>query len=156
MVSNQLICSVLEHVDTFKGCFSLDQLHELRPDYNDFASSYIINTFESSLPRGGHWLVATFGRKGGHIELFDSLAEKDFIPPPILHILSKFGKVVFNSQAIQHPMSDYCGFFCISRVISIYKKQQLGTFISKFNVDDLFGNDKIVQNNLLFYLDSLA
>ena len=156
MVSNQLIYSVLEHVDTFKGCFSLDELHKIRPDYNDFASSYIINTFESFIPQGGHWLVATFGTEGGHIELFDSLAEKDLIPPPILHTLSKFGEVVFNSQAIQHPLSDYCGFFCISRVISIYKKQQLGAFISKFNFDDLFRNDRLVQNNLLLYLNNLA
>ena len=151
MVSNIQIDSVLNQLVNFSGCYSLDQLDSIKPSPFKGISSYVLNTYESQYVFGGHWLAISFFKNLSLVEIFDSLGMPDLIPPRIKKTLSHFGKVEQNTKSLQDPISDCCGVYCISRIVSISRGQSLAKFLNNFGYDTK-KNDILVNKVVSEYL----
>lgn len=57
-----------------------------------------------------------------------------------------------NSTTYQHPLSVYCGFFCIYFVL--YFENRPTRKIRKFNLDNLTSNDAICISNIMTLLEN--
>ena len=155
MVSNVLIDAILENISNYKGCYALDEMILVNPISSKSTSSYVINTFEKSFYHGGHWLLISYFPKTCEIEIFDSLGSPNLIPSTIIKHLQKYGTVSTPCPQIQGFLSNYCGLYCISRCISIFRGQKLSKFLSNFDQDTV-SNDILVKNNLIQYIENIS
>lgn len=155
MVSNIQIDSVLKDLTNYSGCFSLEEIDLVKPSPFKHISSYVLNTFESQITRGGHWLVITFFNDTSVVELFDSLGIPSLIPLRIRNALSQFGKVLHTTKSLQDPFSDCCGLYCIGRNISINRGQSLTKFLDNFGPDNR-KNDILISRVVAQYTNDLC
>ena len=156
MVSNILLNEALAFFDNFRGCYSLDEIEQINPWGFGNVSSFVINTFEKKIAHGGHWILASYWPDRGCLEIFDSLGPNNPIPGQIFDYLSQYGKVVFAEYAIQHLLSDFCGFYVMGRLISIHRKQKLQTFLSQFSKLNLKENDVVIKEGVVSYFRNIG
>lgn len=105
---------------------------------------YIINLNDSH-QSGSHW-VALYCTRKEHI-YFDSFGGP---PPQDIHelLLSKYGKVNFNSFIIQDLKSQLCGYFCLGLLLYIkLHTRQFKTLVAKANDFCNYFYDDTKKNN---------
>ena len=154
MVSNIDIDIILKPLSNYAGCYALDDINLVTPDYmGNNVSSFIVNTFEGKYRYGGHWLLVTFFNDRSGVEVFDSLGLSILIPNKIIRALSRFGTVQCTSPSLQNPFSDFCGYYVMARCISISNGQSLEKFYSNFT-SDLHLNDTLVKKEIIEYVNN--
>uniref|UniRef100_A0A1Y1LYY3 Ubiquitin-like protease family profile domain-containing protein n=1 Tax=Photinus pyralis TaxID=7054 RepID=A0A1Y1LYY3_PHOPY len=109
----------------------------------------IVNT-DVSTRTGQHW-NGIYIDEDGNGEYFDSFGR----PPTGLHLkfLKKHArKFTFNSRVLQHPLSTYCGQYCLMYLVFKFNNLSLKEFVDMFN-NDLECNDDIIDllYNMTFY-----
>ena len=122
------------------GIFMKDELHDLE------IGNYIIN-LNSSYERGSHWVCLICTAKE-HI-YFDSFGAP---PPQDIHelLISKYGKVCFNSFIIQDLKSQLCGFFCLGLFLYIkLNSRKFASLVSKANDFCNLFHESTVKNNTI-------
>ena len=152
MVSNVQIDAVLNTLANYGGCFSLDEIHLIKPAAFKGTSSFVLNTFESTYRSGGHWVLLTFFNSGSRVEVFDSVGTPSLIPKKIKVALAAFDNVQYTTNTLQNPFSNYCGFYVMGRCVSIYNGQSLKKFISNFG-SSVNANDRAIKEQVLQYIN---
>ena len=141
MVDNIYLESVLKPWSTLRQVTSIDKLHTIKKIMN-LPASFIINT--SPAPAYGHWILTIF-TTSRHCIFFDSFAlTPDNYNVEIKKFIAKNSiSVEFNLLPIQAIQSEYCGFFCIAKIISSMLNENNQTFMKHFS-SNLRDNDAIV------------
>ena len=133
-MNTRQIEAILKHdsqtKNVFRGVFAMDQLPKM------VKGMYVINTDNHNEP-GEHW-VAVYCHD--YVEYFDSYG----LLPQDVRLFEFLGKdFVYNNVALQLPMSNACGFYCIYYLIHRARR------ISQFNIVNILkrgGGDFIVKN----------
>ena len=139
MVSNFYIEDTLGCFEEFAGVFSADNVNKsiFNTKFKDL-QFIILNTEEIQSKSLGHWISLSRYFKDGEVvlELFDSFG----YPLSALHKniqdvirCARFQTFVTNNRIIQHPKSNYCGFFAIARFISLKLNIEIEKFLSEFS-----------------------
>lgn len=151
MVSNFYIEDTLACFEDFDGVFSADNVNK-----NIFSNKFkrfqfiILNTEELQSKTLGHWISLSRYFKDGKVilELFDSFG----YPLNALHNNIKdviknarFQVFVTNNRIIQHPKSNYCGFFVIARFISIKLSIEIEQFLNEFSPDTELNDLRVIK-----------
>lgn len=147
MVSNFFLTDVLSDFPNFGGVYSNNQFLKIKLQEN---LSYIVNTNNQNQPYGGHWILITCFKSPKKIEIFDSLK---IVNPPnkILDKCRKFNKIQYTKKSIQDKKSNYCGFFCLYRFLTLnlfLKPPCLSEFINLFktsNKSKIFNDQLVLQ-----------
>lgn len=100
MNANQLLSRC--RCKNFVGVFPLDRLPSILPAN----AKFIVNTHSSNLP-GEHWIAVDITKRAA----FDPLGIH--YPHLLYTYLVKRGILYFNRFALQSPLSQACGAFCI-------------------------------------------
>ena len=151
MVSNFYIWDTLGCFEEFLGVFSADGI-----DKNIFKSKLqgfefvILNTEEIRSKRQGHWISLSryFKENQVILELFDSFG----YPVRALHkniqdVIknTQFNTFLTNNRVIQHPESNYCGFFTIARFVSLKTNVSIEDFLSGFSSETAQNDTKVIK-----------
>ena len=148
MTSNFYLTGLLEEFDGFIGVFARDNLPAIKPiKYGSL--SLIVNTNSLSDNGGGHWLLISLIFNNNQVQLcevFDSLnLGLEHLHEDIsVYIKRMRVETKFNNRQIQCISSDFCGFFCVCRFLSIFVDEPLSLFLNKFNYINLSNNDILV------------
>lgn len=151
MVSNFYIEDTIGHFDEFAGVFSADSVNK-NIFNNKFKSLQfiILNTEEIQSKKQGHWISLSRYFKEGKVilELFDSFG----YPLSVLHkniqdVIknAQFQTFVTNNRIIQHPRSNYCGFFVIARFISLKMNIEIENFLAVFSSDTARNDLRVIK-----------
>lgn len=102
----------------------------------------------SPFPFPGHWVLLTFENK--MCKIFDSLAIPFTMYPDTLRafIYKNSSKVSASKTPIQSSLSVLCGYFCISRLLSMNEGVCEKDFHNKFNTN-LEENDVLVMKLII-------
>ncbi len=151
MTSTYFLHKCLKNIPIYTSVLPIDHLDKVVNWFEKykgpFPKSFVLNTEPSNVKKGGHWILVTFFKqnKDVAIEIFDSLALGSGSLPHQLRIqLGDLGKLVYSKLQIQSFISDYCGFFCLYRCLSINNGQSLDEFYKSFSLVNLNDNDKTV------------
>lgn len=134
--------------NSFLGVYPCD----LQPVVKKSTFSVIFNT-DKSKGLGKHF-VAIFAN-GNEIIYFDPFGEK-VTNKDILKFLDdnvKNRKFYCNCTQVQADESNFCGYFCLSFLLSMYKHKSYSKFMKIFDLNHLLKNNKIVTNYLLKHID---
>ena len=157
MTSNFYLTGLLEEFDGFIGVFARDNLPAIKPiKYGSL--SLIVNTNSLSDNGGGHWLLISLIFNNNQVQLcevFDSLnlGLEYFQEDISVYIKRMRVETKFNNRQIQCISSDFCGFFCVCRFLSIFVDKPLSLFLNKFNYINLSNNDILVIRLIKKYLN---
>ena len=157
MTSNFYLTGLLEEFDGFIGVFARDNLPAIKPiKYGSL--SLIVNTNSLSDNGGGHWLLISLIFNNNQVQLcevFDSLnLGLEYLHEDIsVYIKRMRVETKFNNRQIQCISSDFCGFFCVCRFLSIFVDEPLSLFLNKFNYINLSNNDILVIRFIKKYLN---
>lgn len=127
-LSNKEIENYLKNYKRFGGCFSKDQLPELKKNYY-----YIVNLQSSKDGGGTHWTCLYI--------LHDNFAlylDPMGYPPPE-EIYNKIEFIKWDEKPIQDLDSTACGYFCIAFIKLSYYMDKKNKALKYFN--DLFTNN---------------
>ena len=147
MVSNIYLEKTLKHINGFVGVFAADQISA--ETFNGALPQYaIVNTKNMTDPAMGHWLLLSRYEEAGEIilELFDSFAYPvNILCENLKDIIRKlhYDCFVTNNLNVQHLSSQYCGIYCIGRILSIRNMETLADHLNMFS-PILTRNDVIV------------
>ena len=151
MVSNFYIEDTLKCFDEFDGVFSADSVNK-----NIFSREFkrfqfiILNTEEIHSKAHGHWISLSRYFENGEVilELFDSFG----YPLRALHKniqsvikSAHFQTFVTNNKIIQHPKSNYCGFFAIARFVSLKLNIDMEKFLSAFSTETEHNDLRVIK-----------
>ena len=109
-----------------------------------------INKLDNKGKKQGHWISLSRYFKGGKVtlELFDSFG----YPLSVLHkniqdVIKNahFQTFVTNNRIIQHPRSNYCGFFVIARFISLKMNIVIENFLAEFSSDTSRNDLRVIK-----------
>lgn len=151
MVSNFYIEDTLGCFEEFAGVFSADNVN--KNIFNTKFKSFqfiILNTEEIQSKTLGHWISLSRYFKDGEVvlELFDSFG----YPLSALHKniqdvirCARFQTFVTNNRIIQHPKSNYCGFFAIARFISLKLNIVIEKFLSEFSSETELNDLRVIK-----------
>lgn len=124
---------------SFRGVYAKDQLPVSAPS----SSLYVCNT-DPSTRRGEHWVVIYIDseRRG---EFFDSIGDVRPIEEQFERFLCK-NSIIWtrNAKAVQHLLSDACGYHCIFFAINRCVGYSMNSIINMYT-PNLMYNDEIVQ-----------
>ena len=157
MTSNFYLTGLLEEFDGFIGVFARDNLPAIKPiKYGSL--SLIVNTNSLSDNGGGHWLLVSLIFNNNQVQLcevFDPLyLGLEHLHEDIsVYIKRMRVETKFNNRQIQCISSDFCGFFCVCRFLSIFVDEPLSLFLNKFNYINLSNNDILVIRLIKKYLN---
>jgi len=127
-LSNRDIEKYLKNYKRFKGCFSKDQLPELKKH-----CYYVVNLQSSKDGDGTHWTCLYM--------LYDDLAlylDPMGYPPP-QELKDKIHHIIWDEKPIQDIDSTACGYFCIAFIKLSYYMHSKNKALKYFN--DLFTNN---------------
>lgn len=148
MVSNIYLEKTLKHLKGFLGVFAANEIHAVQFNDEIFPQFSIVNTKTSSDDEMGHWLLISryFNYDEMILEVYDSFG----YPISLLHeniknliINLNYDFLITNNRIVQHLKSQYCGIFCIGRILSIINNESLLEHLNIFS-DDLFVNNEIL------------
>ena len=147
MVSNIYLEKTLKYINGFVGVFAADQISV--DDFNSSLPQYaVVNTRNINDTAVGHWLLLSRYEKDGEIilELYDSFAYpisilSENLKQVILNL--DYDYFVTNIVNVQHLSSQYCGFYCIGRILSLNNMETLSNHLKMFSLD-LSQNDIIL------------
>lgn len=123
----------------FKGVFPCDLL----PSRFTLPAVFVINLSPHHEP-GSHW-VALYISERGLAYYFDSFGMP--INNKFIHAFLKMHskKIAYNSNQVQHLISNKCGKFCCGFVVNVLKSIPIDRFLNKFGTNLLI-NDFIIEN----------
>ena len=147
MVSNIYLEKTLKYINGFVGVFAADQISV--DDFNSSLPQYaVVNTKNISDTVVGHWLLLSRYEKDGEIilELYDSFAYpisilSENLKQVILNL--DYDYFITNNVNVQHLSSQYCGIYCIGRILSLNNMETLSSHLKMFSLD-LSQNDIIL------------
>lgn len=122
----------------FRGVFPADELANVKK--SPYPSCIIANTDGKTKP-GSHW-VAFFFLSKDECEFFDSFGRPPLIPY-FIEFISKLTR--YNSQILQHPLSNFCGQWCIYYVYARCRKHGMSDIVKTFDNFTLVENDELVD-----------
>ena len=143
-LSNHQIIKIIKNMNLdycFAGVFSKDLLPKelIREKF------YIVNLQDHDEGSGTHWTVFYYNKPLTSI-YFDSYG---FIAP--LDVQDKIKPYIFNDKDVQDFDSSACGYFCISFIKFLHKKEKkheaYKTFLQLFKLQT-FKNDRILYKML--------
>ena len=140
------IASILRENENFLGCFASDQLPHPIPS-RCFPKSMIINTAAGDSP-GEHWVAIVLQKK--RCFYFDSFGLPILNGNILKFLAENYKKVTYTDVCIQSVFSDFCGKFCIGFINQVHSKYSYHTFINRFDFVNLYKNDAIIENILLY------
>ena len=131
-----------------KKITSIDKLSQISISSTEYPVAFVVNT--SPFPQPGHWIVLIF-TYDSHCIFFDPLGPS---LPYQSEEISAFVKknslsVEFNLNQIQDFSSNFCGFFCIAKIISFMSNESHTVFSSHFSIHNTILNDTIVVKRIL-------
>jgi hypothetical protein len=122
----------------FRGVYASDQL----PIYSPTASLYVCNTDPSDAP-GTHWIVIFIDdEKRG--EYFDSFGRHPSVKTFERFLNQNTISWKCNTAAVQHPLSDACGYHCIYFAVHRCIGYDMNAVMNMYS-DDVWFNDDIVK-----------
>ena len=135
-----------DYLDTLSRKF-IDDFHGVEPC--DFVSLFdpkksksIILNLSPSNEKGSHFVAMYID--GQTCIYFDPFGLKCFNQYIIDFVLKiGYSQVIYSAQQIQHFSSLFCGYYCLSFLISQQKNHLLNDFLSIFSNVDLRKNDDI-------------
>ena len=145
-ITNLYIDKLMNNISkSFQGTYSSNNI----PTFNNHNFSLIINTSKQS-ETGTHFIaLCIFEDK---ILYFDSFGLKNY-NSDIVQYLKKYNqKIIYSTKCIQDPISDHCGFFCISFILSIEKNMSLVSFLKLFSTKVLLINDYICIEIIKYHI----
>jgi len=159
MCSNVYLTQVLNRYKSFGGVFACDELRTIDHSSKKILS-IIVNTETAATENSGHWMLITFFTKNKTLvkcEVFDSLAQhKSHLPPMIQDYIRLLNSPVkYSTTQIQSNFSDFCGLFCVARLMSILLNEGLNTFTSNFTTRNLEQNNETSVNLISRYIKVL-
>ena len=124
------------------------------------STALIVNLIASSAAHiHGHWVSINVKykkrKKQFSATYFDPLGHDSTFDTNIKHFLYtilKCTKVVSNPYPIQHPRSQFCGFYTIAHVISVETNLPFTDFLNIFHHAPTFYNDKVVIKFICNYI----
>ena len=136
-LSNILIDDILKSCDTYKGCFSNDNIPNILQKEPQFS---IICNLDSKYEKGSHFIcIISFPN---FVLYIDPIGLPCFTAP-IKEFLHSLNKPVFeNVKQIQHMNSNFCSFYCML-FVSYFNTDKSTREKMFFNSKNLFENDKI-------------
>lgn len=151
MVSNFYLEDTLGSIQGFEGVFSADCVNK-----NIFSSKFkrtqfiILNTEELQSKEQGHWISISRYFKNGvvFLELFDSFGYPlSALHKNIQNVIKngRFKTFITNNKIIQHPKSNYCGFFVMARFISLKLDIDIEDFLENFSVDTEHNDPLVIK-----------
>ena len=150
MVDNYYINGLLKRMPHFGGVYSSDNIPPLMQLAEHSLKYIIVNTARETEP-GEHFIALLFdwSKKRPRCLWFDSFgmtpANND-----ILAYLRKSNVIItWTKKAIQHPLSSYCGFFCIGAIAAHQLHGGLKSFFKLFFPSEKEHNDKIIVKYLI-------
>ena len=157
MVSNFYIQDVLGCFEEFAGVYSADNVKQ-----NLFSEKFkslqfiIINTEELQSKVQGHWISISRYLKNGEVilEFFDSFGYPlSALHKNIQNVIKKarFKTFITNNKIIQHPESNYCGFFAIARFISLKLNIEIDEFLSIYSSATKQNDSRVIKYIREFY-----
>ena len=157
MTTNLFINDLLHDFNGFIGVFTRDNLPVIKP-VKSGCLSLVVNTNSIYDTEVGHWLLISFifyEREIQICELFDSLnlGLRALHEDIYLYIKRLKVDIKYNYREIQSVTSNFCGFFCICRFLSIFISEPLTSFLSKFEYHDLNKNDALSVYLIKQYLN---
>ena len=124
----------------FHGVMPCDWIGNFDPKVSD---SVIIN-LSPSTDAGSHFVALHYDRKQNHFTYFDSFGMPCSNQYIIKYITSKKQKsITFSAQQIQEFSSLFCGYYALSFLISRQNDQNLSSFLSMFEKNELKKNEEI-------------
>ena len=148
MTSNFYINNLLCGFKGYHGVYSCNDIKDIENPVSGF-NFLVLNTSPVSM-KSGHWILLTLefidGKYTG-CELFDSLSlPRPFIPKQIQIFITKHTtNIKYSSVRIQGLTSSHCGFYVISRFLSLYNKIKYKNFVSLYT-KNYKHNDLICTN----------
>lgn len=134
----------------FKGVFSCDSIPEYLGSLNRF--SFVCNLSKEG-EKGSHF-VTIIARDNCTLYI-DSLGQ-----PCTNQEISRFingrgqGVSIYSSSILQHPLSVFCGYYCIFNVL-LFDANNSYREKFKFSNDDLYANDKSCLNYIKILVHNL-
>lgn len=159
MTTNTYICRVLDRFDSFMGVFPAD-IHPKLPRIKNGFLSAIFNTKLSYETGIGHWVLISYFCYNEVLffcEVFEPLGFNNDVLPRVIkeYIRGLNVRVKYTTREIQSINSNFCGFFCIARFLSIYYDEKLSTFLNKFNKSPLITNDDKCVKLIQIYINKI-
>ena len=148
MLDNFYLERVLMPWSITKAITSIDKLSQISITSTRQPVAFIVNT--SPFPLPGHWIALIF-TNDFHCIFFDPLGPTlPHQPEEISVFIQKNSlSVEFNLNQIQNFSSDFCGFFCIAKIISFMSNESHSTFSSYFSHQNTALNDTLVVKHIL-------
>ena len=148
MVTNVYIDSIMSKIKGYKGTFSSNNAPKLKNNQS------IILNFSKYGEDGTHFIALFFQKN--KCMYFDPLCIKcEYIPYEIKKYLKKYKKTLNISKKIQNNESEFCGFFCMLIIISLYiSREYLFSILKCFNTDEKKNDSlciKLLRNTINKY-----
>lgn len=152
MVSNFYISDQLNKFTEFCGVFAANNINkDIFKNKFKTIQFLVVNTEEIGSGKEGHWLsLCRYLDKNGKVilEYFDSLAwpfenVHENIKQTIIN--SCFDVFIKNNKILQHPKSNFCGFYVIARFLSLVSKITINDFLACFSRDLEKSDDEIIK-----------
>ena len=151
MVSNFYIQDTIGHFDEFAGVYSADSVKQdlFSKKFKSF-QFIIVNTEELQSKVLGHWVSISRYFKNGEVilEFFDSFGYPlSALHKNIQNVIKKarFQTFITNNKIIQHPESNYCGFFAIARFLSLKLDIGADEFLTLFSSATKQNDSKVIK-----------
>ena len=148
MVTNVYLDNTLGGLKNFLGTYAADEI-----DHSIFAGKVfphhaIVNTKTSSDGEMGHWILISRYYEYDKIilEIYDSFGYPiSALSKNIKMLITKleYDFLVTNNIIVQHVLSQYCGFFCIARILSIMNGESLIKHLNIFSTNLIENNDTV-------------
>ena len=132
----------------FVSVYACDELEKIDIRYLESPSILIVNVISSTHSSlHGHWVtVAIYKIRSKNCAYYmDSLGYGPTFDSNIWAFLkNNFLKINANDHPIQHPKSEFCGFYAIAHCICVENNINMDDFYSLFSAKPTFENDDIV------------
>ena len=151
MTTNQEINYLGNFIQNFEGVYACDKI----PNLKRFKKALLIINLDHHYERGSHFVALIIDKScENKIVYFDPLGfnlNNKHIIKTISSISDDYNQI---TKAIQAPLSNFCGLFCLAACVSNFLKTPLNTFMNLFS-SNLQKNDKIVFNYLKNFYKSI-
>ena len=152
MTSNFYINNLLRGFRGYHGVYSCDNIKDIVNPVSGF-NFLVLNTSPVSV-KTGHWVLLTLEFIGGQYtggELFDSLSlPQTLIPKQIqIFIARHTANIRYSSIRIQGLVSSHCGFYVVSRFLSLFNKIEYKNFVSLYSTN--YKHNDLICTNFIKY-----
>lgn len=143
-LSTNQINNYLKDYPHYAGCFSKDQIPNIKPHHWAVVNMQSSNEGDK---QGTHWICVYVDNSS--IIYYDSFG---IVPPLEIIDLGKDKKIYYNEKQIQDENSTCCGFFCIACILSNRENTLLDFKRFLNNFDTNTKRNDLILKMLLFKL----